>query len=712
MNKANLNIKNRIAKLRRQIDEMRYQYHVLDKPDMDDAVYDSLTRELRELEEKYPEFKSLTSPTQRIGGQAIAKFQKVRHQVRQWSLQDAFDFTEVKDWEEKIKRILAKEKITEKLDYSCEVKIDGLKIILTYVNGEFVQAATRGDGTIGEDVTEQIKTIQSVPLVLTPSLTPPLIRGGELKGRGLNATVVGEAWLNKEHLAKINAERKKAGEPEFANSRNAAAGSIRQLDPKITAERKLDSFVYDLDALTPNPLSLRARGQEIIEFPPTQIEELKFLEKLGFKVNKEYWHCQNLDEVQEMYDEWAKKKDKQNYGIDGLVIKVNSKKLQDILGYTGKAPRWALAYKFAPEKATTIVEDITVQVGRTGALTPVAHLRPVSVAGSTVSRATLHNEDEIARLGIKIGDTVVIHKAGDIIPEVVEVLKKMRTGKEKKFAMPEKCPICGSIVERRAGEAATYCTNKKCFAQELERIIHFVSKKGMNIEGLGDKIVEQLLNEGLIKDAADIYYLTAGDLEPLERFAEKKAQNTLESIERSRSVELAKLLYALGIRHVGEETAHLLAQTIFNFQFSIFNVGNLIKFFQSMKLEELQKIEGIGEIVGQSVFNWFQDKNNVEFLNRLQSGGVKIINHKSIRQLADINLKLSGKIFVLTGTMVGLTRDEAKDKIRALGGDVSSSVSKNTDYVVAGEEPGSKYDKAKKLGVKIIGEKEFLEIIK
>ena len=711
MNKANLNIKNRIAKLRKQIDEMRYQYHVLDKPDVDDTVYDSLTRELRELETQYPEFKSLTSPTQRIGGQAIAKFQKVRHQVRQWSLQDAFSFAEVKDWEEKIQRILSarggpalggdKEKMADKLDYCCEIKIDGLKIILTYVKGEFIQAATRGDGVIGENVTAQIKTIQSVPLVLTPPLTPPLIRGGELKGRG-DITVVGEAWLNKEHLAKINAERKKAGEPEFANSRNAAAGSIRQLDPKITAERKLDSFVYDLDAING-------------EFPETQIEELKFLEKLGFKVNKEYRHCQNLDEAQKMHDEWAKKKDKQNYGIDGLVIKVNSKKLQDILGYTGKAPRWAIAYKFAPEKATTIVEDITVQVGRTGALTPVAHLRPVQVAGSTVSRATLHNEDEIARLGIKIGDTVVIHKAGDIIPEVVEVLKKLRAGKEKKFTMPKECPICGSLVERRAGEAATYCTNKKCFAQELERIIHFVSKKGMNIEGLGDKIVEQLLNEGLIKDAADIYYLKQGDLEPLERFAEKKAQNILESIERSRSVELPKLLYALGIRHVGEETAVLLSKKL---EVRSKKLSNLTTEAQKITLEDWQSVEGIGEIVGQSIYDWFRDKNNFDLLKRLEDGGVVLSKKSDHARPAAAggragvrSKKLQGKIFVLTGSLAGLTRDEAKDKIRALGGDISSSVSKNTDYVVAGEEPGSKYEKAKKLGVKIIGEEEFLKLL-
>ncbi|MFA6551117.1 MAG: NAD-dependent DNA ligase LigA [Patescibacteria group bacterium] len=704
-----IKIKQRIDKLRRQIDNLRYQYHVLDKPDVDDAVYDSLSRELRGLEAQHPEFKSATSPTERIGGRALAKFKKVRHAVRQWSLQDAFNFTEVKDWEEKIQRILSaqggsalggdKEAVKEKLDYSCEIKIDGLKVILTYVNGELTQAATRGDGKIGEDVTAQIKTIQSVPLQLTSLPTSLLSKEGGAKK--IDIIAVGEAWLNKEHLIKINSKRKKTGEPEFANSRNAAAGSIRQLDPKITAARKLDSFIYDLDAITG-------------EFPQTQIEELKLLENLGFKINKEYKYCKNLDEVQVMYNDWINKRNKQNYGIDGLVIKVNSKKLQDILGYTGKAPRWALAYKFAPEKATTVVENITVQVGRTGALTPVAHLRPVSVAGTTVSRATLHNEDEIARLGIKIGDTVVIHKAGDIIPEVVEVLKKLRTGKEKKFSLPKKCPICESEVERRAGEAATYCTNKKCFAQELERIIHFVSKKGMNIEGLGDKIVEQLLNEGLIKDAADIYYLTAGDLEPLERFAEKKAENIINAIEKSKQVDLAKLIYALGIRHIGEETAVLLVQAIFNIKYLILNIDNITKFFQSISLEELYSINGIGEKVAQSIYDWFRDKNNLDLLERLEAGGVTFGNQKSEtlptgRQVR--NQKLSGKSFVLTGTLPNLTRDEAKDKIRKLGGDISSSVSKNTDYVVAGEEPGSKYDKAKELGVKIIGEEEFLKLL-
>ncbi|MFH1427719.1 MAG: NAD-dependent DNA ligase LigA [Patescibacteria group bacterium] len=698
-------IKNRIQALTKQIDELRLKYHTSDRPEVDDEVYDSLTRELHELEKKYPKFKNKTSPLQRVGGEPLKKFVKVQHKQRQWSLQDCFDFADLQDWEDRIKRLLVKKNIHDKIDYSCEIKIDGLKIILIYEDGVFVQGATRGDGKVGENVTEQLKTIQSIPLVLRE------------RGQGVReTTVVGEAWLDKNHLEKINKQRVKDGQLEFANSRNAAAGSIRQLDPKITAKRKLDSYIYDIDALTLRPtrfayeggratLSQREKGQSVSEFPQTQIEELKLLEKLGFKVNKNYHHCKSLSEVEKIYKQWEQKRDKQNYGIDGLVIKVNSKKLQDALGYTGKAPRWAIAYKFIPEKVTTIVENITVQVGRTGALTPVAHLKPIQVAGSIVSRATLHNEDEINKKDVHIGDTIVIHKAGDIIPEVVEVLKKLRTGQEQKFKMPKKCPICQSEVKRPAGESATYCTNKKCFAQEVENIIHFVSKKGMNIEGLGDKIVEQLLSEGLIKDTADLYELKIGDLQPLERFEQKSAENLIKAIETSKNADLAKFIYALGIRYVGEETAHLLAQEIPN---SKFQIPNLIQKIQNMKVENLQEIEGIGEKVAQSIYNWFRNESNIDLLKRLEQGGVVFSNQQSKIK----NQKLSGKDFVLTGTLSSLTRDEAKDKIRKLGGNISSSVSKNTDYVVAGEEPGSKYDKAVKLGLEILDENEFEKLIK
>jgi len=701
-------IKDRAEKLRREIDRMRYEYHVLDKPDISDEVYDSLMRELRQLEEQYPELKTADSPSQRVGGKPLDKFQKVRHRVRQWSLNDAFDFGEVKKWEEKIQRILGKAENQEKIDYCCEIKIDGLKIVLTYEKGILIQAATRGDGVIGENVTEQIKTIQSIPLRLN---------------KNIDIVVVGEVWLKKSELEKINRDREKRGEMLFANSRNAAAGSIRQLDPKVTASRKLDSYIYDIDFLE-------------VELPKTQIEELGLLKELGFKVNPNYKLCKNIDEVQTFFRSWEHKRNKQEYGIDGVVIKINSAKLQESLGYTGKSPRWALAYKFIPEKVTTIVSDIKVQVGRTGALTPVAHLRPVKVAGSTVSRATLHNEDEVRRLDIRIGDTVVIHKAGDVIPEVVEVLKNLRTGKEKIFHMPKTCPICGGPVKREVLKtknqklktdevsAAHYCLNKKCFAIEKENIIHFVSKKGFNIDGMGEKIVEHLMNEGLISNVADIFELTTGDLEPLERFAEKSADNLVKSIGQSRKIEFPKFLYALGIRHAGEETAVLIAKAINTEilnpkseilnksqipKYKIQNLTDVMKIFPLISIEQWTSIKGIGEKSAESLVSWFNDKNNISLLKKMQDLGVKI---EFPEVAAGKKLKLQGLTFVLTGELVSFTRDEAKDIIRKEGGDISSSVSKKTDYVVAGENPGSKYQKAKSLGVKVIGEKEFEEMIK
>jgi DNA ligase (NAD+) len=694
-------IRQRIEKLHREIDKFRYEYHVLDRPDVSDEIYDSLMRELRQLEEKHPDLKSPDSPSQRIGGKPLAKFEKVRHSHRQWSLDDAFSFEEIRKWEEKMFRILAKKGEKMKLEYCAEIKIDGLKIILTYKKGLLTQAATRGDGMIGENVTQQIKTIQSIPLRLKFPI---------------DIIVVGEAWMRGSDLERINKERKKEWLPPFANSRNAAAGSIRQLDPKITAKRKLDSYIYDIEEVE--------MSKSIIEIPDTQIEELELLEKLGFKVNENYKLCKNLDGAQELYESWEHKRNKQEYGIDGIVIKINSNDLQKELGYTGKSPRWAVAYKFAAEKVTTVIEDIKVQVGRTGALTPVAHLRPVKVAGSTVSRATLHNEDEIKRLDVRIGDTVVIHKAGDVIPEVVEVLKNLRTGKEKKFHMPTRCPICGGGVKReiiktgKRGEesAAHYCQNKKCFAIEKENIIHFVSRKGFDIEGLGEKIVEQLMNEGLISNAADIFELAPGDLEPLERFAEKSADNLVKAIEKAKKIEFPKFLFALGIRHVGEETAVLIAKAI-NTEFSIFkqipnfkvkNLPDIIKCFSEINAEDWIKIKGIGGKSAESLYVWFNSNENIRLLQKMNDLGVNII----FPRLQTTNLKLQGQSFVLTGELESISRDEAKEKIRALGGDISSSVSKQTDYAVVGKNPGSKYDKAKALGVKILDEREFLDVLK
>lgn len=680
----------RIKKLSDEINKFRYEYHVLDKPDVTDEVYDSLMAELRNLEEKFPDLRFPDSPTQRIGGKPLSKFQKVRHQIRQWSFDDVFGFEELGKWEEKISRM--KDKALglnkEKIEYITEIKIDGLKIILTYKDGYLMQGATRGDGVTGEDVTENIKTIYSVPLKLNFPVS---------------CVVVGECWLSRSELERINNARKKKGESLFANSRNAAAGSIRQLDPKIAASRKLDSFIYDIDYI-----KIKNKKSKI-KIPDTQLEELELLKNLGFRVNKEHKLCKNINEIEEYYKSWIKRKDKEDYGIDGVVIKINSRAVQEALGYTGKSPRWGVAYKFPAEKVTTVVEDIKVQVGRTGALTPVAHLRPVLVAGSTVSRATLHNEDEIKRLGIKIGDTVVIRKAGDVIPEVVEVLKNMRSGKEKNFHMPRVCPICGGEVARKKGEAATYCLNKKCFAIELENIIHFVSKKGFNIDGFGKKIVEKLMSEGLISNVADIFELEKGDLEPLERFAEKSADNLITSIEKSKKIELSKFLYSLGIRFVGEETAVLATRNLkLVIREDVKNLHDIIRYFPAVTMDDWRRIKGIGEKSAESLVEWFGENSNLKMLKRMDELGVKIIIHP---ELQITNNKLQNKTFVLTGELENFTRDEAKDMIRNAGGDVSSSVSQKTDYVVAGENPGSKFEKAKELGVKIIGEKEFKKML-
>ena len=717
MDKSENEAKIRIKKLTKEINKLRYEYHVLDKPEVTDEVYDSLEKELEVLEKNYPDLRLSDSPIGRIGGKPMAKFQKVRHRVRQWSFDDVFDYEELVKWEEKTKRMLGKLGVLGKLEYDCELKIDGLKVVLTYENGKFIQGATRGDGMTGEDVTNNLRTIDSIPLRLRYPI---------------DCVVVGECYMSHKELERINKIRKQKKEPLFANSRNAAAGTIRQLDPKIAASRKLECFIYDLDYISltrpSSTLSQRERGE--YEIPKTQDEELKFLEKIGFQVNKEYRLCSNINEIEEYYQKWIGKRDSLDYGLDGIVIKINSDEIQKSLGYTGKSPRWGVAYKFPAEKVTTVVEDIKVQVGRTGALTPVAHLRPVVVAGSTVSRATLHNEDEIKKLDVRIGDTVVIRKAGDIIPEVVEVIKNLRTGKEHVFHMPKTCPICGGEVARtlirpakrdtfsrkqEKGDlsAAAYCQNPKCFAKEREKIIHFVSKKGFNIDGLGEKIVEQLMSEGLISNAAEIFELEKGDLEPLERFAEKSADNLIKSIKNSRKITLAKFLFSLGIRFVGEETALLIADaikrefTIYNLQFPNnlqFTISNFIKIFPKIKLEDWRKIKGIGEKSAQSLEKWFNDKGNIRLLERMEKLGV---NLEMSNVLHAPRSTLHGMTFVLTGELKNFTRDEAKDMIRNAGGDVSGSVSKNTGYVVAGKNPGSKYQKARELGIKIISEDEF-----
>jgi DNA ligase (NAD+) len=664
--------KKRIEKLKKEIGHHSHLYHVLDSPEVDDAIWDSLKKELYDLEQKFPEFITPDSPTQRVGGTPLDKFKKVTHDVRQWSFQDIFDEEELQDFFDKVERMLLKKGIKKDLEYVCELKIDGVHTVLNYEKGVFVRAASRGDGKIGEDITQNIKTIESIPLHLN---------------KDISLIVEGEVWMDNKELNRLNKERKKRGEIEFANPRNAAAGSIRQLDSRVMASRKLDCYLYDLSKLDTG------------EFPKTQAEELEFLSKVGFKVNKHFKICKNHKQVVDYWKYWKDNKHKESYWIDGVVVKLSNRKYQDLLGYTGKAPRWAIAFKFPAERATTMVEDIVVQVGRTGALTPVAHLKPVKVAGSTVSRATLHNEDEVSKKDIRIGDTVIIQKAGDVIPEIVAPIKNLRSGKEKKYNMPKNCPVCGSDVYRKEGEAATYCSNKTCYAKEREKLIHFVSKKGFNIDGLGDKIIEQLIQEGLIGDFSDIFELKKGDLENLERFAEKSTDNLIEAIQKSKKIIPAKFFFSLGIRYVGEETAVLLANEIGEMKLS-----EALEKLKNKSIQDFKKIDGVGEKVAESLFLYFNKEKNLKEIKKLINEGVKFIREGGRGDL------LKGKTFVLTGALENLTRDEAKDKIRLMSGHISSSVSKKTDFCLVGDDPGSKYEKAKKLGVKIINEKEFIDL--
>lgn len=684
----------RIKKLTAEIDLHRQRYHVFDQPEISDEAYDSLYRELEALEREFPELKSRNSPTSRVGAEPRTEFQKVKHTVAQWSFDDVFDLSELVEWDAKLRRYLAKETGDERetIEYLAELKIDGLKIVLTYEHGEFVQGATRGNGVIGEEVTENLRTIRSIPLRLSQSV---------------DCIVVGEAWLAKSELERINRERVAANEAVFANPRNAAAGSIRQLDSRVTAKRKLDSFIYDIEQLTTTD-----------QQPTTQAEELESLTELGFKVNPFRRKCASIHEVEAFYLEWNEKRESLPYMLDGIVVKTNERALQARLGYTGKAPRFAIAFKFPAEEATSVVEDITIQVGRTGVLTPVAHLTPVRLAGSVVSRATLHNADEIARLGIRIGDTVVVRKAGDIIPEVVSVMEKLRTGKEKLFAMPKSCPKCGSLVERRVisekgGEkeysAALYCTNPRCFAVEREVIIHAVSRKGFDIVGMGEKIVEQFMDEGLIANLADIFELTPGDIEPLERFAEKSAEKLTASIQEAKRVPLERLIFALGIHHVGEETAELIAKFVAaKKKTKTIHPAQLLEFALSRSIEDWTVLDGIGEKSARSLFEWFADERNVKLMTALDAAGVVALMPELV--LAE-TAPLSGKTFVLTGELTRFTREEAKRTIKQLGGTVTASVSQKTDFVVAGTDPGSKYDRARELDVRILDEQEFLKMV-
>lgn len=658
--------KKRIEKLKKVINHHRYLYHVLDRQEISEAALDSLKKELFDLEQRFPEFITSDSPTQRIGGKPLEKFEKIRHPQAMFSFNDAFSEDDMKDWLERISKLLTVEEKSE-IDFFCELKIDGLAIELIYGQGIFKTGSTRGDGIIGEDVTQNLKTIEAIPLKLeAPS----------------RLVVRGEAFIPKKEFEKINQEQVKKRLALYANPRNVAAGSIRQLDPKVTASRRLDSFAYDLTT---------DLGQK------THQEKHQILKALGFKTNPYNKYCKNLKEVFEFHKVSQKLREKLSYEIDGIVVIINSNKIFEKLGVVGKTPRGAIAYKFPLKQATTIIKDIIIQVGRTGALTPVAILKPAKVGGVTISRATLHNEEEIKRIGVKIGDTVIVGRAGDVIPDIVKVLPGLRTGKEKVFRMPKKCPSCLAKLSKPEGEVVWRCQNPKCSAQLREYFRHFISKGAFDISGLGPKIVDRMIDERLISDPADLFALEKGDLLPLERFAEKSVKNLIEAIQSRKKIQLSKFIYALGIRNVGEETSRDLAD----------NFGSLEK-LKKANLGELQKVMDIGPVVAKNIHNWFSQKKNLEFLEKLKKTGVEIIEEKKVR-----HQPLKGRTFVLTGVLETMTREEAKEKIRFLGGEISESVSKRTDFVVAGKEPGlKKLSKAKELSIRIIKEKEFLNLLK
>lgn len=665
-----------ITKLRAQIDDLRYRYHVENDPEVTDAMYDGLMAELKQIEKEHPELVTSDSPTQRVAGKPLDFFEKITHAVPQWSFNDAFSLEDMEEWQERVLKFVEKATGSRPTDltYTCELKIDGLHLVLTYENGKLQTGATRGDGTVGENVTQNIKTIHTIPLTLKKPAT---------------LIVEGEVWLSAKTLEQINAERAKEEMPLFANPRNAAAGTIRQLDATIVANRKLSFTAYDI-----------SRGEDT----KTQAEELTRLKELGFYTGSAWKNVPTLKEVEAYWQEWQEQKHTLPYWIDGVVIKVNEKKYQDMLGYTGKAPRWAIAWKFPAEQGTTTIRDIYVQIGRTGVLTPVALMDPVKLAGTTVTHATLHNFEEIARLDVRVGDRVVVEKAGDIIPKVIQVLDKLRTGKEKKYHEPTKCPICHSPVERRevldkkqGKSAALFCSNRSCYAQELERLRHFVSKGAFDIDGLGEKIITKLVEEGLIKNAADLFTLTEGDIAPLERFGEKSAKNIIEAIQARRTVSFPRFLVALGIPHVGEETSIRLAK-------HFGTVDTLLKATE----EELFAVPDVGPRVAEAITGFFRDKAVQKLLQELKEHGVRVEKEGTTVKAGP----LTGKSFVLTGTLPTLTRDEAKARIRAAGGDISESVSKKTTYVVAGSEAGSKLTKAEALGVTILSETDLLQLLK
>ncbi len=660
--------KKRMQALHEEINEHNYRYYVLDNPVISDADYDQLMRELIRLESEFPELKTPDSPTQRVGGEPLPHFEKVRHSSQMLSLGNAFDEQDLRDFDERVRKAAGGQKVL----YVCELKIDGLAVTLRYEEGRFQLGATRGDGLTGEDITQNLKTIRSLPLRLR---------------KPLSVEVRGEAFMPRTAFERLNGERKVRGESEFANPRNAAAGSLRQLDPKLAAERSLDLFVYELGRIEKRPFS-------------THTESLEFLEELGFRVNPFRKTVATVGEMLQFIQEWRERRSDLPYEIDGIVIKADDLALREKMGATAKNPRWAIAYKFPAEEAITLLRDITLNVGRTGVLTPTAILQPVSLAGTTVGRASLHNEDLIREKDIRLGDHVIVKKAGDIIPEVVGVLADKRTGQEESFFMPRSCPECGSELVRLEGEVALRCISPECPAQTREGIIHFVSRGAMNIEGLGEKVVSQLFDYGLVRSVADLYYLNREDLLELERMGEKSVNNLFQAIEESKKNSLEKLLFGLGIRFVGAKGAKILAQH-YRHMDALMNASE----------EELVAIDEIGPKMAGSIVTYMNKPEVRETIGRLKNAGVNMeYNGPVVRtQKDDMDDLFAGKTIVITGTLENMSRREAAELLEALGANVTGSVSKKTDLLIAGEKAGSKLDKARKLNITVWDEKTFLD---
>ncbi len=658
------NVEAELEDLREKLQHHEYLYYVLDRPQITDAEYDRMMRRLLELEAANPELVTPDSPTQRVGGKAREGFVKVRHSSPMLSLDNALNEDEMRAFDQRIRELLK----GEPYEYVAELKLDGLSMAVHYDHGKMLRAITRGDGQTGEDVTENARTIRSLPLRVKSDLPAFEVRG--------------EALLPLPAFERLNARQLERDLPPFANPRNAAAGSLRALDPSLTASRQLEYSAYFL--LVDGKFHYDSHWQSLEE-----------LSRMGFKVNTHRKKCAGLDDVLEFYKNWESKRESLNYEIDGIVIKVDSVRQQERLGWTAKAPRWAIAFKFPAHQEQTVIENIEVQVGRTGTLTPVAHLKPVNIAGVTVTRATLHNEDEIARLGVEIGDTVLVERSGDVIPKVVRVVKEGHN--RRAFKMPKHCPVCGGEIVREEGEAASRCINTNCPARLKESVLHFAARGVMDIDGMGDVLVDQLVTRGLVKSVADLYDLTLDQLLELERMGQKSAEKVLQNIDRSRQQPLPRVLNGLGIPFVGERTAQILADTF----------GSLDAIAEADE-EKLQEAQEVGPKVSQSIRQFFHERRNRELVERLRKAGLRFEHQIKEKKAAG---PLTGKVFVLTGTLPNLAREEAKERIEAAGGKVTGSVSKKTDYVVAGADPGSKLDKAGSLGVPVIGEPELLALL-